>query len=129
MLGHRLMITDETTIPPKYMKMGVLRNVDDDNKVIDIAIENYPVVNCGDRVYVNNSAAELVKDTDGSPNPSVRCSAHASDDTLKRLAKSITMIVPEIVSLYDCQLCKTSKSVLKLKKYLTQLCPCLILHQ
>ena len=88
--------------PPKYLKMGKLRQVDEENKVIDVVVEDYPVVNCGDGVAVNNSAAIFIANTYGLPSPSVRCSVHATDGKLERLAESKTMSVPEIVTLYQC---------------------------
>ena len=37
----------------------------------------------------------------GIPSPSFRCASHTSDGTLKRLARSKTMSVPEVVELYE----------------------------
>ena len=82
--------------------MGTLRQVDEENKVIDDVVEDYPVVNCGDGVAVNNSAAVFIANTYSLPSLSAWYSVHASDGTLKRLAKSKTMSVPEIVTLYEC---------------------------
>ena len=93
--------SDDLLIPPAYMKMTTLREVDKDSKIIKLVVDNWPVLNCGDGVAVNRSAAVFVTNKYGLPSPSARCSVHASDGTLKRLAKSETMSVVEIATLYD----------------------------
>ena len=37
--------TDDAQIPPRYTKIGTLQEVDEENKVITILVENWPVLN------------------------------------------------------------------------------------
>ena len=85
---------DAPSAPPTYLKMGRLREIDKENKIIDVVVEDYPVINCGDGVAVNNSAAVFVSNT--------WFAQPQCPSTLKRLAKSKMMSVAKIVNLYDC---------------------------
>ena len=59
-----------------------------------------PIGNCGDGVSVNQKAARILKDVYGMSTLDFRCSSHATDGSLKRIAKSESMSVEEVKSLY-----------------------------
>ena len=75
---------------PDYFKLGKVKYVDVENKIIHIEMDkNLPVGNCGDEVSVKY----------GMFCPDFRCSAHAADGTLKCLAQSETLCVDQVKSL------------------------------
>ena len=89
-------------IPSKYFKLGKLKNLDVENQTIEIeASPNLPVGNCGDGVAVNTKAARITCNLYGILSPAFRCASHSSDGTLKRMARSKTMCVDEMVELYE----------------------------
>ena len=89
-------------LPPTYFKLGNLSTINHVEKTIAIDIsDNMPISNCGDGVGVNVKAACLLDVLYGINTPSSRCAAHASDGTLKRLARSETMSVEQLKSCYD----------------------------
>ena len=82
--------------------MGALKEVCQETKEIFIDVDdNQPVGNCGDGVSVNTKAARLLSKLYGFTTPSLRCSSHACDGTLKRLARLKTMCVDEVKELYE----------------------------
>ena len=88
-------------MPPKYFKLGKLKTLDVENQTIEIeASPNIPVGNCGDGVAVNTKAARIMCSLYGILSPAFRCASHSSDGTLKRIARSKTMCVDEMVELY-----------------------------
>ena len=64
--------------------------------------ERYPIGNTGDGVSTNSKAACVLWDLHGLHTPEYRCSAHVASGTIKRLATSKTMNVPEVTALYEC---------------------------
>ena len=67
---------------------------------IDMSM-NLPIGNCGDGVSVNNKAARLMRELYGLNSPDFRCSAHAADGSLKRIARYETTCIEEVKSLYN----------------------------
>ena len=63
--------------------------------------QNTPLGNCGDGFSVNTKSSRLLLVLYGMPTGSNRCSAHAADGSLKRIARSKTMSVDQVVSLYE----------------------------
>ena len=90
------------SLPSTYFKLGKVLNVDDASKIINIEIMNSPIGNCSDGVAVNQKAVRLLHTLYGINAINFRCSAHASDRTLKRIARSETMCVEQVKSLYLC---------------------------
>ena len=88
-------------IPKQYFKLSKLDKVDIENKVVRITVNSPPIGNCGDGASVNGKAARVLSELYGIQSPSFRCSAHAADGTLIRLARS-EMCVEEVKSLYNC---------------------------
>ena len=92
---------DDIITPPFYTKLGILSKVDEESKVIIVSVTNMPVANCGDGVFVNGKAARVMSELYGIDTISLRCSAHAADGTLKRIARSETMSVGAVKSCYE----------------------------
>ena len=63
--------------------------------------KNLPVGNCGDGVSKNSKAIGLMNELYGINAPDFRCSAHAAYGSLKHIAKSETICIDEMKSLYD----------------------------
>ena len=110
-------------VPPRYFKIGELVNVDDNEKVVCIAVSNrFPVTNIGDGVGVNIKAAGVLRDLFGFISPDFWCSAHAASGSIKRLATSKTMNVLEVTTLCEClkMVIKPFESSVKNKETLDQ---------
>ena len=110
-------------VAPRYFKIGELVNVDDNDKVVCIAVSNrFPVANIGDGVGVNIKAARVLRDLFGFTSPDFWCSAHAASGSIKRLATSKTMNVLEVTTLYEClkMVIKPFESSVKNKETLDQ---------
>ena len=89
-------------MPPKYFKLGKLKTLDVENQTIEIeASPNLPIGNCGDGVAVNTKAARIMCSLYGILSHAFRCASHSSDGTLKRMTRSKTMCVDEMVELYE----------------------------
>ena len=89
-------------IPPNYFKLGKLKKVDiEKNTIIIKASNKTPIGNCGDNLAMNTKAPRITGDLYGIPNPSYQCAADSSDGTLKRLTRSKTMCIAEILELYE----------------------------
>ena len=99
-------------VPPNYFKLGTVMNVlkiqddaedDVEEMVINIEVdEKFPIANTGDGVATNSKAARVLRDLYGIFTPEFRCSAHAASGSIKRLATSKTMNVPDVTTLYEC---------------------------
>ena len=77
--------------------------MDHNEKVVCIAVSNrFPTANIGDGVSVNIKATQVLRDLFGFMSPDFRCSAHAASGSIKCLATSKTMNVPEVTTLYEC---------------------------
>ena len=77
--------------------------MDHNEKVVLIAVSNrFPIANIGDGVSVNVKAAQVLQDLFGFMSPDFWCSAHAASGSIKRLATSKSMNVPEVTTLYEC---------------------------
>ena len=100
---RQYVVTQPIASTPTYFKLGKIIEVIPESKEIHIEIaDNIPVGNCGDGVAVNEKAARLLGILLGMNMPSFRCSAHAADGSLKRLARSQTMSVEQVTLLYPC---------------------------
>ena len=86
--------------PPNFFKLGTLLEVKENQ--IHIEISKQPVGNCADGAAVNNKAARLLSQLYGMDTLDFRCSAHTADGSLKRLARSETMSVEQVKTLYGC---------------------------
>ena len=80
--------------PPQFFKMCSLLSVTE--TTIDLECKEWPVTIMADGCSVNVSAGNQLADCFGLVSPSLRCVVHAADGSLKRLANSKTMNVPEI---------------------------------
>ena len=90
-------------VPPSYFKIGELVNVDHSEKVVHIAVSNrFPVANIGDGVSVNVKAARVLRDLFGFMSPDFQYSAHDTSGSIKHLATSKAMNVPEVTTLCEC---------------------------
>ena len=85
--------------PSPYFKLGTVLYVNDNEIRIKMSTK-LPIGNCGDGVSVNQKAARILKDVYGMSTLDFRCSSHATDGSLKRIAKSESMSVEEVKSLY-----------------------------
>ena len=87
---------------PVYFKLGVIKEIDKNCKEIHIAMsDRLPIANCGDGVSVNVKAARVGAELYGLLCPDFRCSAHSVDGCWKRIARSETMSVNEVKTLYE----------------------------
>ena len=69
---------------------------------IDIKMsQNVPAGNCGDGVSISNKAMHLLNELYSINTPDFLYSAYGVDGSLKRIAKSGTMCIDEVKSLYD----------------------------
>ena len=85
-----------------YFKLGVIKEINKNRKEIHIAIsDRLPISNCGDGVSVNVKAARVGAELYGLLCPDFRCSAHSFDGCWKRIARSETMSVNEVKTLYE----------------------------
>ena len=103
-IGDHLPLSSEEIppLPPNYFKLGKIIHVDNDEMVIEIELaENLPVANTGDGVSVNVKAARILLQLYSFNSPDFRCSTHIAGGTVKRLATSKTMNVPEITIVYE----------------------------
>ena len=91
------------SVPPSYFKIGELVNVDHSERVVHIAVSNRnPVANIGDGVSVNVKAARVLRDLFGFMSPDFQYSAHDASGSIKHLATSKAMNVPEVTTLCEC---------------------------
>ena len=63
--------------------------------------ERLPIANCGDGVSVNVKAARVGAELYGLLCPDFCCSAHSVDSCWKQIARSETMSVNEVKTLYE----------------------------
>ena len=61
-----------------------------------------PIANTGDEIALNGRALRLLCICYGFDAPFYHCAAHSSDLVMKRMAKSKTTPVTEVVKTYDC---------------------------
>ena len=87
---------------PVYFKLGVIKEINKNRKGIHIAMsDRLPIANCGDGVSVNVKAVRVGAELHGLLCPDFRCSAHSVDGCWKRIARSETMSVNEVKTLYE----------------------------
>ena len=93
----KIRLRNSSLKPPQYFKLGLLKDVDEEKKVIKIQVsDKAPIANCGDGVTVNTKGARDVRNLYGLETPDYRCAELISSGTIKRLATSKTMNVPEV---------------------------------
>ena len=87
---------------PVYFKLGVIKEINKNRKEILIAMsDRLPITNCGDGVSATVKAARVGAELYGLLYPDFRCSAHSVDGCWKRIARSETMSVNEVKTLYE----------------------------
>ena len=85
--------------PPAIFKTCSLVGIND--STIQLESINWPNAVTGDGCATNYAACRMLSEDFGLQTPFNRCSSHTADGTLKRLAKSKTMNIPEVTTLYD----------------------------
>ena len=85
---------------PVYFKVSVVEKVDNGEIHLTMS-DRLPIANCGDGVSVNIKAARVLVEQYGFMCPDFRCSSHTVDGCWKRIARSETMCVEEVKSVYD----------------------------
>ena len=83
--------------PPEYFKCCTIINQDNDTRKLDLLFVHWPVCITADGCKTNLAAVELLVLKIGILSPGTRCSAHAAHGSMRRLASSKTMSVPEVV--------------------------------
>ena len=92
---------DDRIKPPEFFRLGKILRIDQESKEIHIKAENTPIANTGDGVASNGKASRILCCCYGFGTPSYHCSCHSVDLVIKRMAKSKTMSVPEVVETYN----------------------------
>ena len=82
--------------PPKYFEVCTLLHFSVESKVINLCMMFWPVAIVADGCSTNSCASGKLVSRYGFVSPSMRCSSHAADGSLKRLANSKTMNVEEV---------------------------------
>ena len=85
-------------VPPSLFRCYKLESVDSDEKNIRLCFENWPLAVVGDGCSVNKKVGEKLTTEIGLISPTTRCSGHAATGSIKRMASSETISVPEVVT-------------------------------
>ena len=92
----------EICSPPTFFKLGTLLSHLLSETEIHIQMsDRLPVANVGDGVGVNVKAARVASELYGLLTPDLRCFVHSVDGCWKRMAKSETMCVEAVKTLYN----------------------------
>ena len=82
--------------PTHLFKLGSLENLDSNKKIVEIVVPNWPVKLMTDGCATNVCASRNISQQLGLLSPSVRCSSHTADGTIKRISTSKTRNVSQI---------------------------------
>ena len=82
---------------PEFLKCCIIISQDNVGKKLKLLFVNWPVCINADGCATNGAAVALLVKIIGLISPSARCSAHAAHGSMRRLAASKTMCVPEVV--------------------------------
>ncbi|XP_072024708.1 uncharacterized protein [Amphiura filiformis] len=85
--------------PPKFLKMCKLTGMNE--STINVQCSHWANAISQDGCATNFAATRKLTQEYGILTPSSRCTSHTADGTLKRLAKSRTMNVLEVTTLYE----------------------------
>ena len=88
--------------PPIYFKVCRVLDFDNDLKFINLEMICSPVLLTADGCKTNTKAGKDMVKMYGLVCPSVRCSVHAADGSLKRMANSKTRSVEPVVEFLGC---------------------------
>ena len=95
---QRLSMIDDLYIlnPPHFFKLGSFVNLNPNKKIVEIVVPDWPVQLMADGCATNVCASRNISEQLGLLSPSIKCTSHTADRTVKRISTSKARNVPQI---------------------------------